>query len=90
MCFSDVTDQDKLELAHMRTGHVSESVLIIEGFRRGLFAGTGLDRKHLRQKVKSCVCKWFAQAKIIKRSFGAKEHLWAGVFLELMMADTPW
>ena len=35
-CFSDVTNQDKLELAHMmRTGHACESVLI-EGFRRGL------------------------------------------------------
>ena len=52
-CFSDVTDQDKLEFAHMRTGHASESVLI-EGFRRGLFTGTGLDRKHLRQKLKVC------------------------------------
>ena len=48
MCFSDVTDQDKLELAHMHTGHVSKSVLI-DGSRNGLFTGTGLERKHLRQ-----------------------------------------
>ena len=42
--FSDMTDQDKLELAHMRTGHVSESV-VIAGFRHGLFTGTRLDWK---------------------------------------------
>ena len=48
VCFSDVIDMDKLELAHTRTGHVSESVLNIEGFRSGLFTGTGLDRKHLK------------------------------------------
>ena len=41
--------------------NVSKNVLI-EGFRRGVLTGTGLDRKHLRQKVKGCVCKWCAQA----------------------------
>ena len=54
--FSDVTYQDMLELAHMRTGHVSE-IAAIEGFRRGLFTGTELDQKYLRQRVKTCVCK---------------------------------
>ena len=56
--FSDVTEQDKLELTHMHTGHVSKSVQI-EGFRRGLFTGTGLDWKHLRQKA-ACMCRWCA------------------------------
>ena len=36
VCYSDVTDQDKLEQAHIRTGHATESVLI-ESFRRELF-----------------------------------------------------
>lgn len=62
--FSDVTNPDKLELAYTHTGLTSEDVLI-EGFRRGLFTGTELDRKRLRQKMKACVCKSSAQAKII-------------------------
>ena len=74
VCFLDVTDQGKLELAHVRTDHVSEIVLI-EGFRHGIFTATGLEQKRLRQKLKACVCKWCAQAKITKRSFGAKEHV---------------
>ena len=33
------------------------------------------------------MCKWCAQAKIAKRSFGVKEHVWAGEFLEQVAAD---
>ena len=33
------------------------------------------------------MCKWCAQAKNTKRSFGVKEHVWAGEFLEQLTAD---
>ena len=37
--------------------------------------------------MKVCVCKWCAEANITTRSFGAKEHVYAGVLLELVRAD---
>ena len=56
-------------------------------FRLGLFTRSGLDRKHLRQKLKARVCKWCAQSKITKRSFGVKEHVRARKYLEQVTAD---
>ena len=90
---SDVFEDDKLELLHLRTGHVSKHKLL-EAFRHTLVEGTGLQRTHLskksRQKAKGHhLCGSCAKAKITRRSFPEQpvEKLEAMVFLQKVTVD---
>ena len=89
---SDQLEEDKLELLHKRTGHVSKTKLL-EAYRRMAFEGSGLQRGHLSKKsqklAKKTLCKSCAKAKITRRSFPAQEPeaLTALYFLEKVTGD---
>ena len=87
---SDKFEDDKLELLHLRTGHVAKSKLL-EAFRLSLADGTGLQRGHLSKKnrKKSHLCDSCAKAKITRRSFPEQPAavLSALSFLEKVTVD---
>jgi hypothetical protein len=73
--FSDNMGEDEVELLHRRTGHYSRSVLL-EGYRRMLFIGSGLRRQHLSNKYKKnfkkVLCSGCVKGKITRKSFKEK------------------
>ena len=52
-----------------------------------LFTGSALKPKHLRQKVKKCLCSWCARAKITRVSFQPREEPRSTVFGEFIVVD---
>ena len=49
--------------------------------------GSALKPKHLRQKVKKCLCSWCARAKITRVSFQPREEPRSTVFGEFIVVD---
>ena len=83
---SHKVDIDELELLHDRSGHFNHGALI-EGHKRMLFTGSGLKPKHLRQKIKKCLCGWCARAKITRVSFQPRDEPSSTIFGEFIVTD---
>ena len=89
---SDNVGINPLELIHMRTAHCAEGILI-EGFKRMMFTGSGLTRSDITKKAarerKKHLCRGCALGKITRASFQQKpvEELHSLKFMEIVSAD---